>query len=232
MKCLFICLALMCCLRAGAKRRPIKNVVIVTTDGLRWQEVFRGMDTALASDAAFNQRDSAHLYKHYWSADIAHRRAMIFPFLWNTVATEGQLWGNRDKGSHVNVSNPYWFSYPGYNELLCGFADTLINSNAYPPNPHTNLLEFLNKQKQFTGRVGAFGAWDAFDRILNEKRSGFEVVCGQDTCADVDDDGRLLNDMKRHAYSPFGEEEPLDMFTHYMAMNQLKKRRLKVTYTI
>ena len=30
-------------------QQPIQNLIIVTTDGLRWQEVFKGMDTAIAN---------------------------------------------------------------------------------------------------------------------------------------------------------------------------------------
>ena len=33
----------------------IENVILITTDGLRWQEVFQGMDPVLANDRAFNQ---------------------------------------------------------------------------------------------------------------------------------------------------------------------------------
>jgi hypothetical protein len=28
-----------------------ENIIVITTDGLRWQELFKGMDTALANDA-------------------------------------------------------------------------------------------------------------------------------------------------------------------------------------
>jgi hypothetical protein len=35
-----------------------ENIIIITTDGFRWQEVFKGMDPAIASDKKFNQGDS------------------------------------------------------------------------------------------------------------------------------------------------------------------------------
>jgi hypothetical protein len=63
---------------------------------------------------------------------------------------------------------------------MTGFADTAINKNDYPANPHVTVLEFLNKQPKLKGKVAAFGAWDAFDRILNEERSGIPVVSGFD----------------------------------------------------
>jgi hypothetical protein len=87
------------------------------------------------------------------------------PFLWGEVLKKGQIHGNRDKGSMVNVSNPYWFSYPGYSELTTGQVDTAVNSNEYKPNPNTNFFEYLNTLPSYKNKVVAFGAWGAFDRI-------------------------------------------------------------------
>ena len=40
-----------------------ENIIIITTDGFRWQEVFTGMDSAIANNPAFNQEDSAGIFK-------------------------------------------------------------------------------------------------------------------------------------------------------------------------
>ena len=32
-----------------------ENIIIITTDGFRWQEVFKGLDPAIANDKKFNQ---------------------------------------------------------------------------------------------------------------------------------------------------------------------------------
>ena len=73
------------------------------------------------------------------------------PFMCSVVAKKGQLYGNRTLGNKVNNANPYWFSYPGYNEIMTGYADTLINSNKYPANPNVTVLEYLNKQPKIKG---------------------------------------------------------------------------------
>ena len=53
------------------------------------------------------------------------------PFVWTQVVKMGQIHGNRTLGSKVNLTNGMWFSYPGYNEILCGRADDQrIDSNA------------------------------------------------------------------------------------------------------
>ncbi|MBN1791738.1 MAG: alkaline phosphatase family protein [Bacteroidales bacterium] len=162
------------------KAQPVlntRNIVLITLDGLRWQEVFNGADSMLINRAVRSGRIPEY-YKRYWRQDPVKRREMLMPFLWGTVNTRGQLHGNRMKGSMVNVRNPYWFSYPGYSEILCGYADERINSNEYGPNPNLNLLEVIDRQKEFSGKVAAFASWDAFNDILNEERSEMLVNAG------------------------------------------------------
>lgn len=217
---------------ASAQNKKIENVILVTTDGFRWQEVFTGMDSALANNPKFNQKDSAFIFKKYWAATPEERRQKLMPFLWGAIAKQGQIYGNRQYGTKVNNANPYWFSYPGYNEILTGFVDTAINSNGYKANPNTNLLEFINQQSGYKGKVAAFCAWEAFDRILNEERSGFPVVAGKDSCGGQrpDAEERMINRLKRDAYNPLGEEEDLDVFTHYAALDYLQKKKPRVMY--
>ena len=144
------------------------NLIIITTDGLRWQEVFNGMDFTLANSKKFNHGDSAYLYNKYGAATVSDRQAKLLPFITKTMGTKGLLFGNRFKENKVDVANPHWFSYPGYNEIFTGYPDSAINSNNYPPNPHENVLAFLHKQPAYQNKVIAFGAWDAYNRILNE----------------------------------------------------------------
>jgi len=129
------------------------NLIIITTDGFRWQEVFKGMDAELAAHPKFNQGDSADLIKKYGGATEQERRQKLMPFFWNTIASKGMLFGNRTIGNKVDVANPHWFSYPGYNEILTGYPDSAINSNEYPPNPHSNVLAFLNQQAAYKNKV-------------------------------------------------------------------------------
>ena len=125
------------------------NIIIITLDGLRWQELFTGADQGLISDKAF-VKDTAALYKSFWRATSEQRREVLMPFFWGKINEEGQLYGFRDVGSKVNCTNTHWFSYPGYSEILCGFADDQrINSNDKFNNPNTTVLEFINGNQQF-----------------------------------------------------------------------------------
>jgi hypothetical protein len=212
-------------------QQKIENIIVITSDGLRWQDVFTGMDSAIANNKKFNQGDSSYLYQTYWNSDGDVRRTLLMPFLWNAIEKNGQIYGNRLLGNNVNTANPYWFSYPGYHEIFTGFPDTAVNTNDYLPNPHVTVLEFLNQQPKYKGKVAAFGAWNAFDRIINEQRSGIPVICGYDTVKGVlNDRQKMVNSMLQNAYKPWGASECLDVFTHYMAFEYLKQSKPKVLY--
>lgn len=159
---------------------PARNVILVTTDGLRWEEVFRGAEEILISREYGNVGDTNALRRDFWRDTPAERRAALLPFLWGKVAREGQLWGNRDRGSSVRVSNGRNFSYPGYNEFLTGFADPRIDSNAKVLNANTNVFEWLAGRAGFDGAVAAVVNWDVLPWILNAPRAGFPVWSGFD----------------------------------------------------
>jgi bisphosphoglycerate-independent phosphoglycerate mutase (AlkP superfamily) len=92
------------------------------------------------------------------------------------------------------------------------------------------LLEFLHQQSKYKNKVAAFGAWEAFDRILNEERCGFPVVSAFDPGATATAEQRLINSMLKDSYKPWHEGECLDVFTHYGAMVHLKAKKPKVLY--
>lgn len=218
--------------RAQAPKLRTENVVLVTLDGMRWQEVFGGADTALFRQSQHYFADRKTLQKDFGQGTPAQRRAVLLPFLWGTVARQGQLYGNRPAGSLVNVTNTMRFSYPGYNEILTGAPDDAhIRSNDPLDNPNVSVLEVLNQQPAFRGKVAAFGSWEAYPYILNEKRSGLPVNAGQRqaTGPGLTPGELLLNQLEVASPSPFGEER-LDAFTFGYALEYLKKQKPRVLY--
>jgi hypothetical protein len=158
----------------GAETRS-KNGFLITADGLRWQEVFRGAEEMPLTKEFGNFGNSNSIRTNFWRETPEARREALLPFLWGTVAKQGQLWGNRDKGSEVRVSNGHNFSYPGYNEFLTGYADPKIDSNDKKLNPNTNVFEWLHARPAYRGRVAAVINWDVLPWILNAPRAGFPV---------------------------------------------------------
>ncbi len=161
----------------AAKRRT-DHVVLVTIDGLRWQELFSGADERLLNREVGGVRDVEETRTRFWDESPDVRRERLMPFFWSVVAVQGQVLGNAAEESVIRVTNGRYFSYPGYNELLCGFGDDTIDSNAKRPNRNVTVLEWLHRKPAFQGRVAAFGSWDVFPFILNEERSGIPVNAG------------------------------------------------------
>ena len=156
-----------------------RNVVLIVSDGLRWQEIFTGADpTLMNSEHGGIWADPKELKQKFWRGDVAERRRLLFPFLWSVVAKQGQIFGNQTKGSVARVTNGMAFSYPGYNEMLAGHADPKIDSNQFGANPNLTVFEWLNRMPEFRGKVAVYATWTTFKDIFNEKRSGLAMQTG------------------------------------------------------
>jgi hypothetical protein len=213
-----------------AQKQRTSKLIIVTFDGYRWKDLFRGADSAYLFGKQFNSQDSAGRIRKFWAKDMNKRREKLMPFFWNTIAKNGQVYGNRDLGNNVNVKNRYWFSYPGYNEMFTGYPDTLVNSNNYPANPNPNVLEFINRQPGYQKQVAAFTSWNAFNRILNKERCGFTVNAGYADLKgdDLTETQKTLNEQQHFLPKIFGGAERPDATTYFMAKEYLKKNHPKV----
>jgi hypothetical protein len=213
------------------RRLATRNVVLVTTDGLRWQEVFRGADASLLNKKDGGVADVEALRRDFWRESPEARREALMPFLWTTIARQGQVFGNRDKKSPAAVTNGKNFSYPGYNELFTGFADPRIDSNAKRPNPNVTVLEWLDKKPNFKGKVGAVGSWDVYPFILNVERSGLAVNAGWSPLggSTPTDNQRLLNTLMGRSVRDWADCRN-DVFTFPVALEQLRRDQPRVFY--
>jgi hypothetical protein len=163
-------------LQPGRAQPRARNVVVITLDGLRWQEMFTGAGRDYFKKEKSGEPGAAE--KRFWRETPGERRAALLPFVWSTIAAKGQIFGDPSKGSRAHVTNGLWFSYPGYNEMFSGAADPRVDSNDKVPNPNVTVLEWLNSRPGFQGRVAAFGSWDVLPFILNTGRSHLPVGSG------------------------------------------------------
>ena len=158
--------------------RRTENVVLIVSDGLRWQEVFRGAEEALSNEQCGSIPNLEVFRREFWRDSPEERRRALLPFFWDVIAVRGQLFGNQTEGSLAHDTNGHDFSYPGYNEMLTGAPDPRIDSNDPVPNRSVTVFEWLNRQPKLAGRVAAYGTWSAFDAIFNAKRSGLKICSG------------------------------------------------------
>jgi Type I phosphodiesterase / nucleotide pyrophosphatase len=192
MKFVFCCFSLLVSGAAMAQSiSDSENIFIITTDGFRWQEVFTGADSELVRNPDFVQ-DTSLIKQLYWDSTTTLRRQKLMPFFWNTIAQEGQLYGNRLYENKVDVANIFKISYPGYNELFTGYPDPVFIPNIPVRNRNTNIFEYLDAQKAFTGKVTVFSSWNIFSAILNKKRNHLPANCGYEN---LPDDSSLNNEI-------------------------------------
>lgn len=147
----------------------------------------------------------------------------LMPFLWGTVAKKGQVYGNRDAGSNMRVTNKFWFSYPGYSEMIVGFADDRINTNNPILNPNITVFEYLNNRPGFRHRVAVFSVWSVVRAMVNPGRSGLPVNVAMEqmdfgTKSPAID---AINGMKRNLHHPW-PNDPYDALCFYTAMEYLR----------
>lgn len=181
MKTFLILLATLSLLTGANAQSPGKgssrHLFVITIDGVRWQEIFKGADPLLISNSAY-VKDTGLTRELYWDSVVDARRRRLMPFFWNTLAKKGVLLGNRSFDNKVNVKNFYKISYPGYNEIFTGHTDAFISPNLAINNKNVNVLEYLNSTNAYHGKVAVFTSWSVFPYILNESRSGLPINSG------------------------------------------------------
>src|SRR5215213_8153257 len=70
---------------------PENKLFIITLDGFRWQEVFKGADSVLLNDPEMNT-DTAISKALYWDNALEERRKKLLPFFWRVIARQGELY--------------------------------------------------------------------------------------------------------------------------------------------
>jgi hypothetical protein len=224
----------LCAVLSGVARADHKtqNVVLITYDGLRWQEVFKGCDeTLLNREQGGGVRDVPALKARFWRETPEERRGALLPFFWKTIASEGQVFGDPSHQCRARVTNGRNFSYPGYNELLSGFADERIDSNNKKNNENVTVLEWLHAREGFGGRVAAFCSWDTFPWIINSERSRIPVNAGWAVFDTGPDATRLaaLNDAVRDT-GHYWDNVRDDGLTFHGTVEYVKSKKPRVLY--
>ena len=213
-----------------ARAQTERHVIVITIDGLRWQEFFTGADREYFKRD--KNGDGGEPERRFWRETPGDRRAVLMPFVWKTIAAQGQIFGDPAADSVARLTNGLWFSYPGYNEMFAGVADPRIDSNKKTPNPNVTVLEWLNRRPTFAGRVAAFGSWDVLPSILNVERSRIPVggswtPVPKPTTETDRAINQLATDLPRYwGYGPF------DAPIVYAALEHIRTKQPRVLYVM
>ncbi len=205
------------------------RLVIMTYDGLRWQELFSGADEGLVTDTRF-VKDPEALKAAYWRETPEERREALLPFLWSYGAQHGYLIGNREKNSLMRVANTMNFSYPGYSEMFCGWPDDArINSNDPNPNPNVSVLEVVNQDPRYKGKVMMLSSWESIRYAVNNERGGFPGSSAHEPLYVDTPMSAMIQEMDTQIPG-FGGGERADHTTAAFALETLREAHPKVLY--
>lgn len=224
------CLAL----TAAAAEPTDRNIVLVTLDGVRIQELFTGMDPVIANatEAESGIYDAGLTRARYWRETPIERRETLMPFFWKTLVPGGMVLGNPALGSPVTVRNTQWFSYPGYSEILTGEPQAEVQSNDFVRYPHETVLDYAQRKLALKAtEVAQIGSWDGFKYAASEKDGSFfmsgayDPVPAELSTPEMDELVALRPEVLQ-----LWEESSNDTLTFRLALAYLKRHQPRVLW--
>jgi hypothetical protein len=131
------------------------RVVIVTIDGVRWQEIFQGSDPARTNEPPLDARS-------------------MTPNLHRLGERQGAFIGAPDHGT-ISATGPNYVSLPGYNEILGGRAPRCQDNKC----TRTPLPSLLDEARAAGAKVAAFSSWETIALAASSAPGGFKLSCGR-----------------------------------------------------
>lgn len=228
-----ILLALFLCLIPSFvfAQNKTQNVILITLDGARTEEIFGGLDLDILKSVDKNAEKS-RAYKLYWAGTPQARREKLLPFLWGTLLKDyGSIAGNRALKSTAQTSNKHLFSYPGYSAMLTGQAhDDEINTNEFGQNPYPSVLDFLQKKLRLNfNQVADFSSWDAMNRIATNQPESFLINAGYEDYPTANKEAAALSRAQFGTLTPW-EKVRHDYYTAKLALAHLKASHPRVMH--
>jgi hypothetical protein len=147
----------------------VDHVVLITLDGVRWQDVFDGVDADLARRRGAVDR-------------IGQTASDIVPNL-SAMSRSGVALGDDPV---MVASGPNFVSMPGYVELFEGRAPTRCADNDCSGATTETLLDAVAAASE-PGSVAAFTSWPRIAKAVSSGRPGFFVSAGREVLASPGD---------------------------------------------
>ena len=219
----------------SAAQKKTANLVLITLDGARNEEIFGGIDLEVLKSTTRNERVRAEdtpLYKQYWADTPQERREKVMPFFWGTLMKHhGSIAGNRALGSTVLLTNKHRFSYPGYSEILTGQShDDVIDSNDKKRNPYPTVLEFLKRKLGLEAhKVAAFASWDTLDWIVEHEEGSITSNAGFEPYIHPSPVIRELSNLQFETVTPWDSVRN-DVYTFRFAKAHLETYKPRILY--
>jgi len=218
------------CLSAAAQGKT-ENVILITLDGVRFQEMFGGLDAGLYKKID-EDAEKQEVFKTFARAAPTARREKLMPFFWQVwMKNYGSIAGNPGLKSEVKTTNRLFFSYPGYSEILTGEAhDEVIKSNDFVRNKFPSVLQFLQKKMKLDANgVASFASWNVMNAIATSEPEAFLINAGFEKYASAEPEIQAFNLAQTEAPTPWDTVRH-DFYTFRFAMAHLKKYHPRVLH--
>lgn len=139
----------------AAQSAPTGNVILITLDGVRYREIFKGV--RMEKKAGVKKGTS------------------LIPDVEKIVSEHGFAFGNKWKKSWAKtrtpmvISNKIALSQPGYTSILSGVFEEKCRENGCPNTPHETVIDrLILKEGVPAKKVATFASWDLIDRVLEK----------------------------------------------------------------
>lgn len=142
-----------------------RNVVLVTIDGVRWQEIFGGVDPVYARAAGLLRCGPIDA-------------AQLLPNLYRHFVGGGVALGAPAHGEVV-ASGPNFVSLPGYQEILAGRASS-CRSNSCATVTEPTLLDELHTEAELgPEQIAVISSWETIERAAARDPSAIVLSTGR-----------------------------------------------------
>lgn len=187
-----------------------KNVILITWDGIRREEFLNHANSDLAPNDT----------------------APTLPYLWNTLAPLGQLYGNPADKSTMTVSNTVMMSLPGYQSIMAGSPQPCFGNDCGRIRS-TTFPERLVDEENFSAQsVAVFGSWEKIAEAATHRDGSFVVNAGLRTFEDPFGKDADLDAINSDLIMdpPQWEGGRYDAYTHKLAMRYLRHYQPRLLY--
>jgi hypothetical protein len=143
-------------------RAAVDAVVLVTIDGTRWQEIFDGVDPALARDAKLPPA-------------LGTTAQALTPNLHRLFFDEGEVIGNPLVGGGIDATAAWHVSMPGYVELSTGAGTDCVDNACKPVLGET----IADAVAAAGGSAAVIGSWSEIARAAAADPARIDLSTGR-----------------------------------------------------
>jgi len=148
-------------------RGPTESVVLVALDGVRWQDVFQGVERSRAKEQGMGERE------------IVGAKDLV-PNLHQLASVQGTAIGAPDSCAPFVATGPNFLSLPGYTEMLSGHWPVSCADNECSATTEPTLVDQIRAASAADSNdVAVISSWERIERVASAKPSEIVMSTGR-----------------------------------------------------